>query len=185
MFPDLSTLPKGFTLNMAHYVKRASKVTNGYIVNGDSHLKVRVDSDYGLGFFFGSFLSLGVVSLSSYRGQVFLRFKDDTESTTLYNSIEDSFNIAPRYRSLSDGRYEMVVYSKPIARLMGEFGSGENRSLPSKYLVNNSGYLSGIVTSLHQYKGFSEDRREILNPRKYSYRLEKLYLFLLESKISI
>lgn len=184
MSPDLSTLPKGFTINMAHYVKRASKVSNGFIINGASHLKVKVHSDYGLGFFFGAFLSRGISNLSNHRGQTFLRMLDDEESTILYNSIEDSFNIAPRYRSLDDGRYEMIVYSKPVARLMMEFGSGQTRALPKKYLVNNTGYLDGLLDSIHQYEGFAPDTRDILNPKKHSVDLEKLYLFLSESKKS-
>lgn len=173
MSQDFSTLPKGFTINMAHYVKRAKEVKNGFINNGDAKLKIYVDSTYGLGYFFGAFLSKGVSNLSNYRGQVMFRLTDE-DPTTLYESIEDSFNIAPRFRTIDYG-YEMIVYSKPIARLVNEFGSGEARHLPNKYLVNNTKYLLGVQEGLSDFEGHLEDTRDIINPRKFSPSLLKLW----------
>lgn len=166
---------KGFTINMAHYVKRAKEVRDGFIINGNSWLRIYVNSDYNLGYFFGCFLSRGIANLSNYRGQVVFRMYDDEDATKLYESVEDAFNLAARFRVLSPERYETIIYSKPLAVLLREFGMGESRSLPEKYLVNNSDYLRGIKDGIHDLRGFEEDDRETLKKRTFSRHVKEIY----------
>jgi hypothetical protein len=170
---ELQYRPKGFTLNMAHYVKRAKEVKIRFILNGNAKLKVHVDSTYELGYFFGATLSKGIANLSNHRGLVVYRLKDE-DSTTLCKSVEESFNIVPKTRVIPFG-FEVVVYSKPIARLVHEFGSGENRHLPEKFLVYNKAYLTGIKDGIEYFKGHIPDDRNILSPRKFSTHVLELY----------
>jgi len=166
---------KGFTLNMSHYVKQVTEVKDGFIINGNSWLRVFVDSTYELGYFFGASVSRAVVNLSNYRGQVFFRMYDDEDCTKLYESIEEAFNVAPRFRDINKYRYELIVYSKPIAKLLSEFGKGESRTIPSKYLVDNPKYLRGIHEGIEDFGGHLVDEREIIRKIKFSHNLKKIF----------
>lgn len=172
---SINSINKGFTLNMAHYVKQVRSIKDGFIINGDSHLRIDVDSTYELGYFFGASISRAVINLSNYRGQVFFRMYNHEDSTKLYESVEEAFNIAPRFRQLNETRYEMVVYSKPIATLVSEFGVGADREFPAKYLVNNKRYLKGIKEGIEDFQGNIPDDREVLKRREFSPYVERLY----------
>lgn len=165
----------GFTLNMSHYVKQVKEIKDGFIINGNSWLRIKVDSTYSLGYFFGAYVSRGLSNLSRYRGQVVFRFYDDEEITKLYESIEDSFNLAPRFRTLGVGRNEMVVYCKPLAKLVSEFGKGAVREIPRKYMVGNVPYLSGICDGIEDMSGHIPDSREIIKRREYSPFISKIH----------
>lgn len=172
---SINSANKGFTLNMAHYVKQVHRIKDGFIINGESHLRINVDSTYELGYFFGASISRSVVNLSSYRGQVFFRMYNEEDATKLYESVEESFNIAPRFRKLNESRYEMIIYSKPIANLVSEFGVGKHRMIPYKYLVDNKRYLSGIKDGIEDFQGHLPDERETLKRREFSPHVERLY----------
>jgi len=166
---------------MAHFVKRAEKVSGKFIVNGDSWLRIYVDSTYELGYVFGAFLSKGVSNLSNYRGQVSFRLTEE-DCTTLYESVEEAFNVATRFRVTETG-FEANIYSKPIARLLWEFGHGEARKLPEKYLVNNRKYLRGIKEGIEYFGGNIPDDRATLKTRKFSPHLFTLYKELVDQEL--
>ena len=166
---------KGFTINMSHYVKQVSEIKDGFIINGNSMLRIYVDSTYNLGYFFGASVSRAVVNLSNYRGQVFFRMYDSEDSTKLFSAVEDSFNVTPRIRKINSERYEMIVYSKPIAKLLKEFGKGQDRMVPSKYLVENEEYLNGLRDGIYDFQGHIPDNREVLKRREFSPGIEVLY----------
>lgn len=174
----------GFTINMAHYVKRAREIRNGFIINGNSYLRLRVDSDYNLGYVFGSFLSKGISNLSNHRGQVVFRLYKNEDLLTLCKSFKESFNVTAKVRLLENNKVEVVVYSKPIARLLSEFGNGKNRKLPDKYLVHNTGYLLGIKEGINHFRGLEVDDRDVLRKREFSYSVKSLYEYILTTEAS-
>lgn len=172
---SINSASRGFTLNMAHYVKQVRTIKDGFLINGESHLRINVDSTYELGYFFGASISRSVVNLSNYRGQVFFRMYNDEDATKLYESVEEAFNIAPKFRQLNEYRYEMVIYSKPIANLVSEFGVGSVRMIPDRYLVDNKRYLQGIRDGIEDFQGNIPDERETLKRREFSPDIERLY----------
>lgn len=170
----------GFTINMSHYVLRAQDVRDGFIVNGNSHLRIYVDSDANLGYVFGAYLSVGIANLSNHRGQVIFRTSERVASRELRlkTSFKDAFNLETSFRDLENGRVEAIVYCKPLAKMLSEFGSGVNMTLPKGYLVSNDDYLMGILDGLEDFKGYEQDTRPVLKRRQFSVGVYNLYKFL-------
>ena len=176
----------GFTLNMAHYVLRAREVKGGFIFNGNSQLKVYVDSDYSLGYVFGAYLSVGIANLSNHRGQVVFRTpdRDRKREVNLKEAVKKAFNLNTSVRPLGNERVEAIVYCKPLTKMLSEFGMGVSMSLPKRYLVSHDGYLKGILDGLEDFKGYEQDVRPVLKRRQFSVRVYTLYEFLRRRKES-
>lgn len=169
---------KGFTINMAHYTSSVASITKDkYIVNGKSKLKVYVDSTYSLGYFFGAFLSVGISDLprSNYVGQVLFYTDGTKDLSKLYDAIDESFGVSHTLQEKPNGRLVVVVYCKPLARLMKEFGKARDRHLPSKYFVDNKEYLRGLLDGINDFDGYKPDTRRVVNPRKHSEYVIKLH----------
>lgn len=164
---------------MAHYVKSATKVTGRkHIINTNTHLNVYVHSTYDLGYVFGAFVSVGISDLPkhySHMGQVSFYTDGTPDLTKLSAAIKNSFNLDSKIVDKSNGRQMLVVYNKPMARLLQEFGKKERRHVPDKYIVNNTQYLQGILDGIEDFKGHLEDTRGVINPRKVSISVQNLY----------
>jgi len=172
---------KGFTLNMAHYVQRAT-VDGEYLITGkDTYLRIFIHSNYALGFVFGSFLAIGNASLVTYkhskRGSV--RWYIPVDKIEYFGKLQgymkESFALDLSLRRSSKGVYQAICYSKPLAELLSEFGKGEDKHLPDKYLVNNAEFLEGIKEGIKTFEGHKLDTRPILNTRKFSSEVAQLY----------
>lgn len=170
----------GFTLNMAHYVLRAQEIKDGIILNGNSRLKLYVDSTHALGYVFGAYLSVGISNLSNHRGQVVFRMdeKEGSRNTRLYGAAKEAFNIETKFRDLENSRVEAIMYCKPLAKLLREFDTGVKKHLPQKYLVSNADYLDGVLKGLSDFRGHVQDMRPVLKKRPFSLYVYTLYGFL-------
>lgn len=169
---------KGFTINMAHYTTVAAEITRDkYIINGKSKLKVYVDSNYALGYFFGAFVSVGISDLpsSNYVGQVLFYTDGTKDLSKLYDAVDECFGVSHTLQEKPNGRLVVVIYCKPLAKLMKEFGRADKRHLPSKYLVNNKEYLKGLLQGIEDFDGHLPDTRKVVNPRKLSLSVVNLH----------
>lgn len=170
---------KGFTINMAHFVKQVDEVHGRrHIVNNDAKLKIYIDSTYELGYIFGSFVSVGnsdIPNHYSYMGQVTFYTDGTVDLDKLISAFKNTFHVEPRLYDRPNGRKVVVVHSKPIARLLQEFGKKEQRHVPDKYLVSCEPYLKGLLDGITDFKGHLPDTRPVLNKRKYSLKVKALH----------
>lgn len=137
-------LPPGFTLDLEHYTKRKFR-----------HKKLpKVPSDYYLGLIFGAFLEGGASHLSlnpknSEVGSVrwYIPYDNKEFADRLIHALDKVFGLysyayyRPNYRPTIT---TVICNNKALSRLLREFGKGETKELPFRFLVDNKDYLRGI-----------------------------------------
>lgn len=178
---EVCMLPRGFTLNMAHFVVPSNEVQleQGKLKLGLTRkvvMPIFIDCSYGLGYIFGAFLSCGIANLSDYRrstrGITMLRPKPDYpgDLEKLKFHVHSIFNVHPTYRP--DGLY---VYNVAITRMFKEFGIQKGRHLPDKYRVTHQEFNQGLIDGIEEYGGIYEDTRDISRKRVVSRYVTELY----------
>lgn len=137
-------LPSGFTLDLEHYTKRKFR-----------HKKLpKVPSDYYLGLIFGAFLEGGTSHLSLNRngsevGSVrwYIPYDGREFAGVLIDALDRVFGLysysyyRPNYRP---NITTVICNNKALSRLLREFGKGESKEIPLRFLVDNREYLRGI-----------------------------------------
>jgi hypothetical protein len=175
-------------IDMKNFSKRA-RVDGEYLVTGfnstEKRIKRNIYPTYSLGYTLGCYLSVGTVNLQTYknstRGIVFWYFEKSTSSVFInkfLKSLEESFNLTAFVRKQErSSTFQVVCYSKPLAEFFSEFGKKSGRKkLPNGYLYkDNSSFVSGLLTSLEDFKGNVPDMRDVMKKRHVNVSIIELY----------
>jgi len=168
---------KGFTINMGVFVSPENVEIDGKNVRmgvtKKTSIPLFVDSDYNLGYIFGSFLACGIANLTDYRkstrGITIFRAKPGLphDFSKLKKVILEVFNLKAR-----ENENSLYVYNVPLTKLFYEFGIRKGRHLPEKYFVSHEGFNSGLLDGLEDFHALEEDPR---TKRVVSLYVKKLY----------
>jgi len=178
----------GFTLNLSHYFlyKRSPYGKRWIIIDGD-YIRTRgekkilqyIESNYSLGFVFGSFLAIGNTNVAVYdnkvRGAVnwYIPATKTEEFETLEKCLYESFRLNISLMPKSKNSYRAICYSKPVAMMFMEFGKGSDRHLPPQYFVSNRQFLSGLKDGIGAFDGHLIPGKG--SQRKFSTQVQDLY----------
>ena len=141
------------------------KTTNKY--------KTEINSNYDIGYIFGTFLGDGNSRIRKFKrkqnnklintttGEVVWTF-NITETNfveNLKNCLFNEFKLIPKIE-IKKTIIKIHLYNKPLAHLLYEFGKRNDKHLPEKYFVNNTGYLFGLYHGLIDSDGSIDGKRK-------------------------
>lgn len=154
-------LKDNFQIDLSDFVTRAKVSDEKIITNGNCEFNRFINSDYDLGYIFGTFLGDGhskiTVHNNSEMGSVHWYFSlHETDiAEKLKNSIKKHLNyevkIVPEKNVL-----KVNCYNKHFAKMLFEFGKKNDKQLPSKYYCKDKDYIKGIFDGLNDSDGHLE-----------------------------
>ena len=146
-------------------------------------LDINLTPSYELGYIFGSFLGDGNSNTpyykKSHRGFIkwYFGYSKDRAIKKLPLCVEKIFNKKLKVNNTKN----TIIYTfnyKPFADFLKEFGSKENKQLPSSLLVNNPEYLKGIYDGLIDSDGNIEKKSDVITFSNTSIYLGELFSIL-------
>lgn len=159
---------------MAHYFKLVQGIdrVNKYFITWNNNKEkpvyiktpIYIESTYELGYFFGARLTRGLSNLQKRSGQVSFRLPHGFDASKLIHCIKKSTNLDTKTFTRTSNKYTLYIANRAITRLTQEFGHGENRKLPEKYMVSYLPYLKGILDGMLDYEKISNYTSRLESP---------------------
>jgi inosine-5'-monophosphate dehydrogenase len=171
-------MPDGFTIDLAEYAIRVSKL---------SRYRRRVTDCYALGYVFGVFLGDGDSFLNtngrSRIGRVSWSLGRNERPVVdkLVETVEAVTGVRPSVKERRSVTH-VYLFSLQWARLFDEFGKRADKRLPVRYRAGNPLYLRGLLDGLIDSDGYVEPSGRICfrNTSRQLVELFGVLCFLLE-----
>lgn len=166
----------GFRINTVKYrnVRWATEANGKFIQTFNAKTKTHVESTYPTGYVFGAFLAVGTTNLVPKKGGMTVFFVETRDPDPLIQALKEAFLVEPRHFKRLENQYTVVVHSVALARILDEFGKGNEKELPEKYLVRNQKFLHGVRDGILYFDGHTEDTRDLPKRRKFNPRTLEL-----------
>lgn len=171
-------LPAQIKIDVSDFIKYGKKSETS-IVYKDKNYHRFVESNYDLGYIFGTFLGNGHAFINtngrSQIGNVKWYFGLDEMNivSKLAESMKRAFNLDLTYK-VKKSIIEVSLYSKPIAHMLFEFGKKTEKHLPEKYYATDKNYLLGLYDGLIDSDGSREKSRKDITRDSFSNTSERL-----------
>ena len=178
------SLKESISIDMSNYIK-FPKFIDKFVIskNGSFNVKYNryIQSDYNLGYIFGTFIGDGHACLSNNKkseiGRVdwYFRKQEDDIVNKLSTLIYKCFGVKAKIIE-KDNLIIVRAYSKPMAHIFHTFGKKTGKHLPANFMTKSKNYNKGIYDGLIDSNGWRESsRRECIS--NTSYKVIELFNF--------
>lgn len=176
-------LVENFKIDLAKYIKRAHYNDNIITTNNNNTFNRYIESNYDLGYIFGTFLGDGTSRIEVNQktncesGECTWTFGENEIDICekLKLCIKNVLNIDITYKKVNNKAVHIVaLYNKCMSKLFLEFGKKINKHLPKEYYCKNINYIQGLFDGLIDSDGHID--KLTVNKEK------KIYKFINTSK---
>ena len=178
-------LSDNFSIDLSEYNLRG-KIDDNYIYTynaKETKIKRFIDSNYDLGYIFGTFLGDGNTHITvnskkceSASSHWSFNVCENDIANKLVSCINNILDYTCSIKKKNNNVLSVNCYNKSFTKLLSEFSKKTNKFLPKKYYCKNKDYIQGLFDGLID----SDGNIEITNTKKYIYNLTNTSNYILE-----
>ena len=154
---------KNFKIDLAKYVNKGVINKNTIITNGNKHFNRFIESNYDLGYIFGTYLGDGHARISNKNtdygesGCIHWYFdkKEIHIGEKLIKCLKNVLNVDINYK-IKDSILLIELYNTYFCKIFIPFGKKINKHLSEEYYCSNIEYIQGIYDGLIDSDGHIE-----------------------------
>ena len=159
-------LEDDFKIDLSNFTVR-SELYDDYIITKPNNIKTTryINSNYDLGYIFGTFLGDGNSRLTTYnlseRGSCHWSFglNEIDIATKVQKAVLNLFNYDCVIKEKDNKVLSVNCYNKTITRMFIEFGKRTDKHLPAKYYCKNKEYIQGLFDGLIDSDGHIDNNK--------------------------